>query len=111
MRLERTRGVGGRGQVIAASRHHEPLHRPWLRKDENLAAARAEELAGDVGGALAYKKGHQARNVRRRHLQRTCLVGGLRLVGRLDALRNARSRVRPIRPALAAPYAAWPKLP
>src|SRR5439155_6711281 len=86
VRLERP-GCGAEcGELEPAVRLQQPLRRARLREHEQLPAARAEQLAADVGRRIARKEAHQPRNVKRRDLKRFLLVGRLGIVRRLDAL-------------------------
>ena len=63
--------------------------RPRLTEQEHLAAAHAEQLAGDGFAGGRGERRDQGRDVMRADLQRALLVGLLRVVGRLDDVGDA----------------------
>ena len=68
--------------------------RPRLAEQEDLAAAHAQQLTGDVLGGGRAERRHEVGDVVRADLERALLVGLLRLVGRLDDVGDAGPRER-----------------
>ena len=83
MRLERARDGGTEG-IGAGS--DEPRHWPWLGEQKDLAAADAEDLAGDVLCLRTREPGDQLADGAGGHFERALLVGGLGGIGGLDGL-------------------------
>src|SRR5918995_6752176 len=65
-----------------------------LTEQEHLAAAHAQQLAGDGLAGRRAERRHQVGNMVRADLERALLVGFLGLVGRLDDVGDARARER-----------------
>ena len=67
---------------------------PRLAEQEDLAAAHAQQLAGDALAGRRAERRHQVGDMVRADLERALLVGLLRLVGRLDDVGDAGARER-----------------